>query len=63
MNTLGCLDLLLFGPSWNNRAVFLIPYDILLTPPNMPEMGLVTNPAIPVNAPVIPAPMPSFLYP
>ena len=40
-----------------------MPSEILLTPSKSPEIGFVTNPATPVKAPVIPEPIPSFLYP
>lgn len=40
-----------------------MPYETLLTPQNIPEIGLVTKPDIPFNAPVIPDPIPFLLQP
>lgn len=51
------------GPSWNIKAVFLIPYDILLIPSKVPDIGLVTSPAKPLRAPVTPPKKPFLLYP
>jgi len=40
------------GPSWKKRAVFLTPCENLLIPSNIPERGLVTNPATPMAIPL-----------
>jgi hypothetical protein len=60
MNMRGGLTLFEFGPSWKSRAVFLIPYDNLLIPSKVPDIGFVTSPATPFKVPVTPPKNPFY---
>ena len=52
MKTRGGRERVEFGPSWKNSAVFLTPCENLLIPSNIPDSGLVTNPATPISIPL-----------
>ncbi len=57
-NIRGGRERLEFGPSWNINAVFLMPYEILLIPSKVPDIGLVIRPAKPFKVPVNPPSIP-----